>query len=125
MSSLLQLVPISDLCYSKTNVCMSELISNNHLSPLQTFKLFEKLAEHDRERHLREESRSVPPAVQELEIATEETEEQSTEESCPSQAVDGPAPSSSAASVSTPAHSSGQLAQGEKAAAAGTASAEE
>ncbi|XP_035524258.1 nudC domain-containing protein 3 [Morone saxatilis] len=45
----------------------------------QTFKLFEKMADHDRERQLselqkREESRSVPPAVQELEIAAEPPE---------------------------------------------------
>lgn len=56
-------------------------------SVFQTFKLFEKLAEHDRERLLtelrqREESQSVPPAVQELEIADEShkvSEERSSE----------------------------------------------
>ncbi|XP_063336590.1 nudC domain-containing protein 3 isoform X2 [Pelmatolapia mariae] len=54
---------------------------------LKTFKLFEKLAEHDRERAVselkkREETRYVPPAVQELEVASEpceETKQQSTE----------------------------------------------
>lgn len=45
-------------------------------SVFQTFKLFEKLADHDRERLLtelrrREESQCVPPAVQELEISDE------------------------------------------------------
>lgn len=56
-------------------------------SVFQTFKLFEKLAEHDRERLLtelrrREESQCVPPAVQELEITDEShkvSEEQSKE----------------------------------------------
>lgn len=56
-------------------------------SVFQTFKLFEKLAERDRERLLtelrrREESRCVPPAVQELEITDEshkDPEEQSSE----------------------------------------------
>lgn len=53
----------------------------------KTFKLFEKLAEHDRERRLserqkREESPCVPPAVQELEVVAEPPEERSTEESC-------------------------------------------
>lgn len=57
------------------------------LFPLQTFKVFERLADQDRQRLLtelqrREESRHVPPAVQELEITAEPpevTEEQSTE----------------------------------------------
>lgn len=56
-------------------------------SVFQTFKLFEKLAEHDRERLLtelrkKEESQCVPPAVQELEITDEShkvSEEQSKE----------------------------------------------
>lgn len=56
-------------------------------SVFQTYKLFEKLAEHDRERLLtelrkREESQRVPPAVQELEITDEShkvSEEQSSE----------------------------------------------
>uniref|UniRef100_A0A7N6A975 NudC domain-containing protein 3 n=1 Tax=Anabas testudineus TaxID=64144 RepID=A0A7N6A975_ANATE len=51
----------------------------------KTFKLFEKLAEQDRERlselQKREETRCVPPAVQELEVTAEpeETGEQSSE----------------------------------------------
>ncbi|KAJ4921533.1 hypothetical protein JOQ06_024461 [Pogonophryne albipinna] len=50
----------------------------------KTFKNFEKLADQDRERQLsevqrREQSRCVPPALQELEVA-EETVEQSSEE---------------------------------------------
>lgn len=45
-------------------------------SVFQTFKLFEKLADHDRERLLaelrrREENQSVPSAIQELEISDE------------------------------------------------------
>lgn len=56
-------------------------------SVFQTFKLFERLAEQDRERLLtelrrREESQSVPSAVQELEITDEShkvSEEQSSE----------------------------------------------
>lgn len=56
-------------------------------SVFQTFELFEKLAEHDRERLLaelrrREESQRVPPVVQELEITDEAhtvSEEQSSE----------------------------------------------
>lgn len=61
------------------------LICDNLLFSLQTYKLFEKLADQDREQQLselqkREESRCVPPAVQELEITAEPpegTEEQS------------------------------------------------
>lgn len=96
---------------------------------LKTFKLFEKLAEHDRERMLselqrREETRGVPPAVQELEIPSEphqETQEQSTEaaqvESSPSGAADASAP---AASDATSSSSGGPTAQGDQAAAAST-----
>eukprot|EP00064_Thunnus_orientalis_P015048 superscaffoldBa00002719_g15097 len=84
---------------------------------LKTFKLFEKVAEHDRERHLselqrREESKSVPPAVQELEITSgpqEETKEQSAEE----------------AQMESSPLDSGDLAQGDQAAAASVKSAEE
>uniref|UniRef100_A0A1A7WLI2 NudC domain-containing protein 3 n=1 Tax=Iconisemion striatum TaxID=60296 RepID=A0A1A7WLI2_9TELE len=55
---------------------------------LKTFKLFEKMADHDRERLLseqqkREESKRAPPAIQELEVTCEsheETKEQSTTE---------------------------------------------
>lgn len=48
----------------------------------KTFKMFEKVAEQDRERQLserqrKEESRSAPPAVQELEVSAEPPEEQS------------------------------------------------
>lgn len=102
----------------------------------KTFKLFEKLADHDRERQLselqkREESRCVPPAVQELEIVTdstpEETEEQSTKESPPMD-VSAPASSGMTASPQTASSSSsgpGQSDPGGQAAAASTASAEE
>lgn len=55
---------------------------------LQTFKIFEKLAEEDRERASGrlEECKSAPPAVQELEVQSEQeaeapVEERSTEES--------------------------------------------
>ncbi|XP_040014245.1 nudC domain-containing protein 3 isoform X2 [Xiphias gladius] len=102
---------------------------------MRTFKLFEKLAEHDRERQLSgmpksEESRCVPPAVQELEVVTEpqeEREEQSAEaaqmESSPLDAGHVKAPDASDATGSGGAP--GPLAQGERAAAAGTNSAEE
>ncbi|TNM92084.1 hypothetical protein fugu_019096 [Takifugu bimaculatus] len=68
---------------------------------LKTFKLFEKLADHDRERLLtelrrREESQCVPPVAQELEISDEshkEPEEQRVEaaqlESSSANAVEG------------------------------------
>ncbi|XP_059213335.1 nudC domain-containing protein 3 [Centropristis striata] len=102
----------------------------------KTYKLFEKVAEQDRERRLselqkREESRSVPPAVQELEITAEppeETEEPSTEaaqtESSPG---DVSAAASSAATISPQPDSSsgaGPAAQGDQAAAASNTSAE-
>ncbi|XP_010772474.1 nudC domain-containing protein 3 [Notothenia coriiceps] len=108
---------------------------------LKTFKNFEKLADQDRERQLsevqrREQSRCVPPALQELEVA-EETVEQSSEEaqteSSPSDAADVPAAaSSSAATVSPQPHSSSSSsssgpshsAKGDQAAAASTSSAE-
>ncbi|XP_023128595.1 nudC domain-containing protein 3 isoform X1 [Amphiprion ocellaris] len=101
---------------------------------LKTFKLFEKLAEHDRERMLselqrREENRGVPQSVQELEVPSEphqETQEQSTEaaqvESSASDAVDASGP---AASDATSSSSSGPAAQGDQAAAASTKSAEQ
>uniref|UniRef100_A0A3P8SAF4 NudC domain-containing protein 3 n=1 Tax=Amphiprion percula TaxID=161767 RepID=A0A3P8SAF4_AMPPE len=99
---------------------------------LKTFKLFEKLAEHDRERMLselqrREENRGVPQSVQELEVPSEphqETQEQSTEaaqvESSASDAVDASGPAASDATSS-----SGPAAQGDQAAAASTKSAEQ
>ncbi|KAK2818556.1 hypothetical protein Q5P01_024117 [Channa striata] len=79
---------------------------------LKTFKLFEKLAEQDRERQLgelqrREESRCVPPAVQELEVPAEpreETGERSTEaapvESASLDAGDVSAPAEAKMSIS-------------------------
>lgn len=115
------------------------------LFPLQTFKLFEKVAEQDRERQLsalqkREESRCVPPALQELEVIAEPpegTEELSVAaaEQAGGSAVDAgdvstPAASGATASLqpdSSSSSSSGtsQLSQGDQAAAAGTNSAEE
>lgn len=104
---------------------------------LKTFKLFEKVAEHDRERSLsqlqkREESKSVPPAVQELEIDSEpqqETEEQSAEaaqmESSASHAGDVSAPPEPTDGLQTGSGGPGQLAQGGQAAAASTNSAEQ
>ncbi|XP_018549668.1 nudC domain-containing protein 3 isoform X2 [Lates calcarifer] len=108
---------------------------------LKTFKLFEKLAEHDRERQLsemqkREESRCVPPAAQELEVVAEpqeETEEQSTEaaqmESSPPDAGNVSAPAASESSVSSQPDSSRAQAQaqaqGDQAAAASTKSADD
>lgn len=57
---------------------------------LQTFKLFEKLADEDREKASRrlEECKSAPPVVQELEVQSEleveaPVEERITEESTP------------------------------------------
>lgn len=111
---------------------------------LKTYKLFEKVAEHDRERHLselqrREESKSVPPAVQELEITSgpqEETKEQSAEkaqtESSPLDSGDVSAPPEPTKSPQSSSSSGGggssaprQLAQGDQAAAASVKSAEE
>ncbi|XP_045922168.1 nudC domain-containing protein 3 [Micropterus dolomieu] len=101
---------------------------------LKTFKLFEKVADHDRERQLselqkREESRCVPPAVQELEIAAEPpegAEERSTEAaqtaSSPSEATISPQLDSSSSGGG--GGGPGQSAQGGQAAAAGTSSAE-
>lgn len=105
----------------------------------QTFKMFEKLAELDRERQhselqKREESRCVPPAVQELEITAEETQEPSAgaaqTESSPSDAGGVSAAAPSEATVSPQPSSSGgggpgQAAQGEQASAASTTSAEQ
>ncbi|KAF1377895.1 hypothetical protein PFLUV_G00205510 [Perca fluviatilis] len=103
----------------------------------KTFKLFEKLAEHDRGRQQselqkREESRCVPPAVQELEISDqppEEREEPSTEESSPRE-VPAPSSSSSSAAAAGPRPDSsvggpGPLAPGDQAAAASATSAQE
>lgn len=48
----------------------------------QTFKLFEKLAEQDRERAVRlaEETKAAPPAIQELEVQSEQEAEAPVEE---------------------------------------------
>ncbi|KAG7218757.1 hypothetical protein INR49_007294 [Caranx melampygus] len=58
--------------YRKTDFYRHLSSPNDKMGFPPTFKLFEKVAEHDRERRQsemqkREESRSVPPAVQELE----------------------------------------------------------
>ncbi|XP_076615029.1 nudC domain-containing protein 3 [Chaetodon auriga] len=101
----------------------------------KTFKLFEKMADHDRERQLselqkREESQCVPPAVQELEISAEPpegTEERSTEEAQAERSSLDAGDVSAEASVSPqPAGSSSpdQAPQEEQAAAAGTNSAD-
>lgn len=92
----------------------------------KTFKLFEKMADHDRERQQselrrRQERQSVPPpAVQELEISTEETEEAQPESSssdpgaAPAEAKVDPQPTSSSSS----GEASGEVSQGEQGAAA-------
>ncbi|XP_070706312.1 nudC domain-containing protein 3 [Pempheris klunzingeri] len=109
----------------------------------KTFKLFEKVADQDRERRLsglqkREESRRVPAAVQELEVTAEPpegAEGQSTEaaqaESSSVDAVSTPAtsgvavsPQPDSGSVSGDGGGPGQSAQGDQAAAACTDSAE-
>ncbi|KAK1884376.1 NudC domain containing protein 3 [Dissostichus eleginoides] len=76
---------------------------------LKMFKNFEKLADQDRERQLsevqrREQSRCVPPALQELEVAEETVEQNSEEaqtESSPSDAADVPAAASSSTATVT------------------------
>nr|XP_020511959.1 nudC domain-containing protein 3 [Labrus bergylta] len=106
---------------------------------LKTFKLFEKVAEQDRERQQsevrrRQERRCVPPpVVQELEVSTEETAGQSTE------AAQAESASSEPQSVSVPASEDkvdpqpdgggggggpGESTQGDQAAASSTNSAE-
>ncbi|KAM9307307.1 nudC domain-containing protein 3 isoform 1-T2 [Pholidichthys leucotaenia] len=77
---------------------------------LKTFKLFEKMAEHDRGRALselqkREASRCLPPAVEELEVASEEMEEQNSE-TTPSEGGVVSVPAPSEASTGAEAHSS-------------------
>lgn len=101
---------------------------------LQTFKLFEKLADHDRERRQselqkREESRSVPPAVQELEISAEPpegTEERSTEAAqTESSSLEAGGVSTEATGGSQPSSSGpGPSPQGDQAAAASTSTAD-
>ncbi|XP_026154104.1 nudC domain-containing protein 3 [Mastacembelus armatus] len=108
---------------------------------LKTFRLFEKLAEQDRETRLsalQKREETVPLAVQELEVTAEPHEgadEQSAEaapmESSSSDAAAVSAPASSEPSVSPQSDGggggggAGQLAQGDQAAAASTASAEQ
>lgn len=97
------------------------------------FRSFEKLAEQDRERALseqqkRQESKRVPPAVQELEVtseAGEERKEQSNTE--PSQmdsvhlgAGDSSAPASVAPQAASGSREDGAAAQADQAAAAPT-----
>ncbi|KAM9338253.1 nudC domain-containing protein 3 isoform 2-T2 [Symphorus nematophorus] len=104
---------------------------------LKTFKLFEKVAEHDRERQLselqkREESRCVPPAVQELEIAAEPaegTEEQNSTEAAQTESSASPSGGDVSAEATVDSQpdgsggGAGQSAEGEQAAAASTNSA--
>lgn len=100
----------------------------------KTFKLFEKLADHDRERRQselqkREESRSVPPAVQELEISAEPpegTEERSTEAAqTESSSLEAGGVSTEATGGSQPSSSGpGPSPQGDQAAAASTSAAD-
>lgn len=71
----------------------------------QTFKVFEKLADQDRERQLlelqkRQESRSVPPAVQELEV-TAESSEGMEEQSVEAPQTAGPTQAAAAGDAST------------------------
>lgn len=87
--------------YSYSLHMISSLYEPVIWSVFQTFKLFEKLADHDRERLLtelrrKEESQCVPPVAQELEISDEshkQPEEQRVEaaqlESSSSNAVEG------------------------------------
>ncbi|KAM6902976.1 nudC domain-containing protein 3 [Xenentodon cancila] len=106
---------------------------------LKTFKLFEKVAEQDRERALmelqrRNETKRLPPAVQEVEVASEKMEESSTEavqmESSPPDAEDTTAAAASnttagaQAAGAQGAGAQGPVAQGDQGAAAGTPSAE-
>ncbi|XP_041826810.1 nudC domain-containing protein 3 isoform X2 [Melanotaenia boesemani] len=92
---------------------------------LKTFKLFEKLAEHERERALselqkREESKHVPAAIQELEVTSEacrEMEEQSSTEAAQMESsssdtgdASDPAASEVSASSSNPATQADQAA---------------
>ncbi|XP_060917479.1 nudC domain-containing protein 3 [Labrus mixtus] len=103
---------------------------------LKTFKLFEKVAEQDRERQQsevrrRQERRCVPPpVVQELEVSTEETAGQSTEaESASSEPQSVSVPTSEDKVDPQPDSSGGgggpgESKQGDQAAASSTNSAE-
>ncbi|XP_007572025.1 nudC domain-containing protein 3 [Poecilia formosa] len=103
---------------------------------LKTFGLFEKLAEHDRERALseqrkREESSRAPPPAQEVEVSSElcqATEEKSgaepsRTESASSDAGQVSAPAASEDSGISQAASSGPGGEGDQAAASRTAAA--
>ncbi|KAA8579210.1 hypothetical protein FQN60_000032 [Etheostoma spectabile] len=110
--------------------CLRETTTRDELfnclcDSLCTFKLFEKLAEHDRERlqselQKREEGLCAPPAVQELEIRDQE--EPGTEEGSPGE---GPAPPSSSGATADPppdrggVGGPGPVARGDQEAAAG------
>lgn len=63
----------------------------------KTFKLFESLAEQDRERaaRLAEGNKAAPPAVQELEIQSEHEEKRSTDEPTPVPSAPASAPAQS------------------------------
>ncbi|XP_046870747.1 nudC domain-containing protein 3 [Hypomesus transpacificus] len=103
---------------------------------LKTFRLFERVAEQDRERQRRElqereEARAVPPAVQELEVTAIQPEEASEPKTEPAQtATDqlsaGPGPLSASTSKQDPSPQtqSNSPAQGSPALAASTDSAE-
>lgn len=101
---------------------------------LKTFKLFEKVAEHDRERQQSELQRRqlgvVPPAVQELEVASsssaprEETEEAGAEAARPeSSAPEPPQPEAPSTSAQPDSSCSGDSCSEEGAAATVTAAA--
>lgn len=103
---------------------------------LKTFKLFEQVAEQDRERQLkelqqREEARVVPPAVQELEVAAGPSDGASESEAEPAKTDSsslpaGPRPVSAPSSSQDPSPKpqSSSPAQGDQASAASTGSAE-
>nr|XP_057915932.1 nudC domain-containing protein 3 [Doryrhamphus excisus] len=77
---------------------------------VKTYKLFEKVAEHNRELQRRqEETRSVPPVAQELEVTSETQQASLTEASSSSDPVPEPEPRP------------GPLTQGDQAAASDTA----
>ncbi|XP_051539858.1 nudC domain-containing protein 3-like isoform X2 [Myxocyprinus asiaticus] len=97
------------------------------MTTFMTFKLFEKLSEQDRERAVpqrTDETKSAPPAVEELEVQSEQEAEapveeiRSTEEPTP---VTAPSEPSTEAGRETP-HSSTAEPAGERQTAAATAS---
>ncbi|XP_054612636.1 nudC domain-containing protein 3 [Dunckerocampus dactyliophorus] len=82
---------------------------------VKTYKLFEKMAEHNRELQRRqEETRTVPLAVQELEVTSEPQQVSLTEASSSSDPVPGPEPRPASGST-------GPLTQGDQAAASNAA----